>query len=83
MYRLSIPSENGATRGPLDVLNVLACNFVSLRVNLIHIFVVVLVASRARIESVERGLVECLCVEAPEDVLEVEGAMLVINQHHR
>ena len=82
MHR-SLASEDGAAGAALDLIDVLARDLVALLIHLCHVFKILSCRAGAVVEEFELLLVELGCVEAPKDVLEVEGPVFLIDQHHR
>jgi len=55
---------------------------VALRVELGHVLELLGVGARPIVEEFELLVVQASRIEAPEDVLEVKGAVAVVDQHH-
>ena len=75
-------SEDGAARGAFDLIDWLARHLVAESVDFWNIFEFLSLCSWAVVEELESSLIEIAGIEAPEDVLEVECAASLIDQHH-
>ena len=58
-------SENSATRGALDVLNILAGQLVTLFIYFSMVLILFVVPTWSLVELCDRGLVQVGCMEAP------------------
>lgn len=60
-----------------------AITVVASRLRLCQLFVILASTARPIVETFQLVVSESFCVEAPQDVLEVERSVLLVNQHHR
>lgn len=82
MQLFIINSEDGAAGGTFNVLDIFAWQLVTLSIDSGILVEFLRVLSGAVVQQFEFGTVELACIETPEDVLEVEGAVAIVDQHH-